>query len=43
MVHNNNTPDVQVDPETFEVVADGEKLTCDPVNVVPLAQRYFFF
>ena len=43
MVHNSNTPDVQVDPETFEVVADGEKLSCDPVNVVPLAQRYFFF
>jgi urease alpha subunit len=43
MVHNDSTPDVRVDPETFEVVADGEKLECDPVSKVPLAQRYFFF
>ena len=43
MVHNFATPDVQVDPETFEVVADGVKLECDPVSVVPLGQRYFLF
>jgi len=43
MVHNDSTPDVQVDPETFEVVADGVKLECDPVSEVPLGQRYFLF
>eukprot|EP00592_Proboscia_alata_P003596 CAMPEP_0194376136 /NCGR_PEP_ID=MMETSP0174-20130528/24622_1 /TAXON_ID=216777 /ORGANISM="Proboscia alata, Strain PI-D3" /LENGTH=790 /DNA_ID=CAMNT_0039156703 /DNA_START=334 /DNA_END=2706 /DNA_ORIENTATION=- len=43
MVRNGATPNVQVDPETFEVVADGEVLTCEPVDVLPLAQKYFFF
>jgi len=43
MILNDNTPDVQVDPETFDVIADGEKLTCDPVYEVPLAQRFFLF
>jgi len=43
MVLNSSTPDIQVDPETFEVRADGELLTCDPVNKVPLAQRFFLF
>ena len=43
MVHNDSTPDIQVDPETFEVVADGETLFCDPVSKVPLGQRYFLF
>jgi len=43
MVHNFSTPDVQVDPESFEVVADGQKLECDPVSKVPLGRRYFFF
>jgi urease len=43
MVWNDATPDVTVDPETFEVVADGIKLECDPVSKVPLGQRYFLF
>ena len=43
MVLNSSTPDIQVDPETFEVHADGELLTCDPVDKVPLAQRFFLF
>ena len=43
MILNDSTPDVKVDPETFEVIADGEKLTCDPVYEVPLAQRFFLF
>ncbi|WP_349365121.1 MAG: urease subunit alpha [Roseitalea porphyridii] len=40
---NDATPDVEVDPETYEVRADGELLTCDPAEVVPMAQRYFLF
>lgn len=43
MVHNSATPDVEVDPETYEVRADGELLTCEPAEVVPMAQRYFMF
>jgi urease alpha subunit len=43
MVLNSSTPDIQVDPETFEVRADGELLTCAPVDKVSLAQRYFLF
>lgn len=40
---NNALPRMEVDPETYEVRADGRLLTCDPVNVVPLAQRYFMY
>ena len=40
---NDALPDVQVNPETYEVRADGELLQCDPVEVLPLAQRYFLF
>jgi urease subunit alpha len=40
---NDELPDVQVNPETYEVRADGELLQCDPVEVLPLAQRYFLF
>ncbi|WP_420549565.1 urease subunit alpha [Curvivirga sp.] len=40
---NDYTPDVSVDPETYEVRADGELLTCQPVSEVPMAQRYFLF
>jgi urease subunit alpha len=40
---NDALPDVQVNPETYEVRADGELLHCDPVEVLPLAQRYFLF
>jgi urease subunit alpha len=43
MVHNNATPDIKVDPETYEVTADGELLTCAPAEVLPMAQRYFLF
>src|ERR1700686_3024800 len=43
MVHNGATPDIAVDPETYEVTADGELLTCAPAEVLPMAQRYFLF
>ena len=43
MIHNNATPAIEVDPETYEVRADGELLTCEPATVLPLAQRYFLF
>ena len=43
MVHNGATPDIQVDPETYEVTADGVLLTCAPAEVLPMAQRYFLF
>ncbi len=40
---NDATPTIEVDPETYEVRADGELLTCEPIEVLPLAQRYFLF
>ncbi len=40
---NDATPKIIVDPETYEVRADGELLTCEPAEVLPLAQRYFLF
>ena len=43
MVLNSATPHMEVDPETYEVRADGRLLTCDPVKVVPMAQRYFMY
>jgi urease subunit alpha len=43
MIHNGATPDIEVDPETYEVRADGELLTCTPAEVLPMAQRYFLF
>ncbi|WP_312365624.1 urease subunit alpha [Ensifer sp.] len=43
MIHNNLTPHIEVDPETYEVRADGELLTCEPATVLPMAQRYFLF
>ena len=43
MVHNSLTPHIEVDPETYEVRADGELLTCEPATVLPMAQRYFLF
>ena len=36
-------PEIEVDPETYEVRADGELLTCEPADVLPMAQRYFLF
>ena len=43
MVMNSATPVIEVDPETYEVRADGELLTCEPAAVLPMAQRYFLF
>jgi len=43
MVHNGLTPVMEVDPETYEVRADGRLLVCEPVAVLPMAQRYFLF
>ena len=43
MVHNAATPNIEVDPETYEVRADGRLLTCEPATVLPLAQRYFLY
>ncbi len=43
MVLNDATPSMQVNPETYEVRADGELLTCEPASVLPMAQRYFMF
>ncbi|MEO1788645.1 MAG: urease subunit alpha [Pseudomonadota bacterium] len=43
MVLNDLTPEVEVDPETYEVRADGELLTCEPARELPMAQRYFMF
>jgi urease subunit alpha len=40
---NDATPRIEVNPETYEVRADGDLLQCDPVEVLPLAQRYFLF
>jgi urease subunit alpha len=43
MIHNAATPHVEVDPETYEVRADGIHLTCEPATVLPMAQRYFLY
>lgn len=43
MVHNDWQPNVTVDPETYQVVADGQLLICEPATVLPMAQRYFLF
>jgi urease subunit alpha len=43
MIHNDATPHMQVDPETYEVRADGVLLQCEPAHELPLAQRYFLF
>jgi urease subunit alpha len=43
MILNDATPDITVDPETYEVRADGVLLTCEPATVLPMAQRYFLF
>ncbi|SLN66089.1 urease subunit alpha [Ruegeria meonggei] len=43
LVLNNATPQIEVDPETYEVRADGELLICQPAEVLPMAQRYFLF
>jgi urease subunit alpha len=43
MIHNSAMPTIEVNPETYEVRADGELLTCEPAEVLPMAQRYFLF
>jgi urease subunit alpha len=43
MVHNAALPRIEVDPETYEVRADGELLVCEPAKELPMAQRYFLF
>ncbi|MCK0208862.1 urease subunit alpha [Starkeya koreensis] len=43
MIHNSATPQLEIDPETYEVRADGELLTCAPATELPMAQRYFLF
>lgn len=43
MKYNSATPEIKVDPETYQVTADGEHLTCEPLDELPLAQNYFLF
>ena len=43
MIHNDATPALTVDPETYRVEADGRHLTCEPARELPMAQRYFLF
>ena len=43
MIHNDATPNVEVDPETYVVKADGEVLVCEPAKELPMAQRYFMY
>lgn len=43
MVHNDYTPTIEVNPETYEVRCDGELITCEPAEVLPMAQRYFLY
>ena len=43
MIHNTGTPKMEIDPETYEVRADGELLVCEPANSLPMTQRFFLF
>lgn len=43
MIFNGETPKIDVNPDTYEVKLDGKKITCDPIDKVPMAQRYFLF
>lgn len=43
LIHNDATPQIDINPENYEVKVDGVHITCEPVSVVPLAQRYFLF
>jgi urease subunit alpha len=43
MIHNGATPKIEIDPETYDVRADGELLVCEPADRLPMAQRYFLF
>ena len=43
MINNNFQPNIEVDSETYEVRANGEKLICEPATNLPLTQRYFLY
>ncbi|CDN41138.1 hypothetical protein BN871_AC_00320 [Paenibacillus sp. P22] len=43
MIHNDATPVIEVDPETYKVTVDGIHAACEPAESVPMAQRYFLF
>ena len=43
MILNDYCPNIEVNPETYEVFADGELITCEPAKTLPLAQRYFMY
>jgi urease subunit alpha len=43
MIHNTLTPKIEVDPQNYQVRVDGEIITCEPADVLPMAQRYFLF
>lgn len=43
MIHNNGTPSIEVNPETYEVKVDGKAITCEPATELPMAQLYFLF
>ena len=43
MILNDYCPKIEVNPETYEVLADGELITCEPAKTLPLAQRYFMY
>ena len=43
MMLNDYQPEIEVDPQTYQVRADGELLTCEPAQVLPMAQRYYLF
>ena len=43
MILNDYCPNIEVNPETYEVLADGELITCEPAKTLPLAQRYFMY
>ncbi len=43
MIHNDQTPEIEVNPETYEVLVDGVLATCEPATKLPMAQRYFMF
>jgi urease subunit alpha len=43
LIHNVAAPKIKIDPETYDVTADGELLVCEPAGKLPMAQRYFLF
>jgi urease subunit alpha len=43
LIHNDYLPSIEVDPQNYQVKADGQLLWCEPAEVLPLAQRYFLF